>query len=385
MKIGAKSFAVFLLAASHDSTAAGAFRPLSYKPKSANQQQQCLAPASTVPSLSAAVYSSLGARGGSQVSCSSTALNSAVASEAEATAPTEIFRKDYEPLPHIVHKIHMAFNIQDGKTTVTSKLFLEPNAEYNGKSKDLTLDGDETCVKLLSLSLNGKDLQEGTDYELAPGKLVLKNPPPGSVLETVVDIVPEDNTQLSGLYKDGPMYCTQCEAMGFRRITYYPDRPDNMAIFENVRLEADKQSYPVLLANGNMLESGELAGGRHYAIWQDPFPKPSYLFACVAGNLGKIHDTYTTSSGRKVDLQLFSENHNVHKLDYAMESLKRSMKWDEDTFGLEYDLDLYNIVAVDSFNMGAMENKVRPYTYKKNNNALSLLNIYFVSLCFCRA
>ena len=251
----------------------------------------------------------------------------------------------------------MDFNIQEGKTIVTSELFIDPNSSYSGKSKDLTLDGDETCVKLLGLTLNGKDLEAGTDYTLEPGKLILKNPPAGSVLKTVVEIVPEENTQLSGLYKDGPMYCTQCEAMGFRRITYYPDRPDNMAIFENVRLEADKETYPILLANGNMIEEGEAENGRHFAVWTDPYPKPSYLFCCVAGNLGKIQDSYTTTSGRKVDLQLFSETHNVHKLDYAMESLKRSMKWDEDKFGLEYDLDLYNIVAVDSFNMGAMENK----------------------------
>lgn len=131
-----------------------------------------------------------------------------------------------------------------------------------------------------------------------------------------------------------------------------------MAVFESVRLEADKEAYPILLANGNMIESGDMDDGRHFAVWTDPYPKPSYLFCCVAGSLGKIHDTYTTASGRKVDLQLFSEAHNVKKLDYAMESLKRSMKWDEDKFGLEYDLDLYNIVAVDSFNMGAMENKV---------------------------
>jgi aminopeptidase N len=148
--------------------------------------------------------------------------------------------------------------------------------------------------------------------------------------------------------------------MGFRRITYYPDRPDNMAIFESVRLEADHDDFPILLANGNLVESGDCAGqeGRHYAVWTDPFPKPSYLFCCVAGNLKKIKDSFTTASGRDVTLQLFSEAHNVHKLDYAMESLKRSMKWDEDVYGLEYDLDLFNIVAVDSFNMGAMENKV---------------------------
>ena len=286
-------------------------------------------------------------------------MNSAVATEAdEATAPTEIFRTDYEPLPHVVSKINMNFVIEEGVTKVTSELTIEPNDKYTGSSKDLVLDGDETCVKLLAISLNGNPLEEGKDYTLAPGKLTLKSPPAGAILETTVEIVPEDNTQLSGLYKSGSMYCTQCEAMGFRRITYYPDRPDNMAVFEKVRLEADAESYPILLANGNLIDSGDVGNGRHFATWTDPYPKPSYLFCCVAGNLGKIKDSYTTTSGRDVTLQVFSEPRDAGKLQYAMESLKRSMKWDEDKFGLEYDLDLYNIVAVDSFNMGAMENKV---------------------------
>ncbi|KAG7372290.1 aminopeptidase N [Nitzschia inconspicua] len=308
-------------------------------------------------SPAAALYS----RGGSTASLSTTALNSAVVTdETAAAAPVEIFRKDYQPLPMIVSKINMDFSIHEGKTMVHSELYIEGNPAVNladGTDKDLVLDGDETALKLLSITLNEKELEQGKDYILEPGKLILKNPPPKSVLKTTVEIVPEENTQLSGLYKSDSMYCTQCEAMGFRRITYYPDRPDNMAVFERVRLEASKKDYPVLLANGNLLEEGDLDGDRHFAVWSDPFPKPSYLFCCVAGNLGKIADSFTTSSGRKVDLQLFSEPDNVHKLQYAMDSLKRSMKWDEDVYGLEYDLDLYNIVAVNSFNMGAMENK----------------------------
>jgi aminopeptidase N len=149
--------------------------------------------------------------------------------------------------------------------------------------------------------------------------------------------------------------------MGFRRITYYPDRPDNMAIFDSVRIEADKKAYPVLLSNGNKLDSGDVqedSDDRHYAVWEDPFPKPSYLFCIVAGNLGSVSSTYTTvPSGREVHLEVFSEHENVSKLGHALESLKKSMKWDEDTFGLEYDLDVYNVVAVNDFNMGAMENK----------------------------
>lgn len=254
----------------------------------------------------------------------------------------------------------MDLNIREGKTTVTTELTIQQNPKVpNAAGQDMVLDGDETSVKLLQVFLDGKELVEGTDYILTPGQMILKQPKSGSVLKTIVEVVPEDNTQLSGLYKSGTMYCSQMEAMGFRRLTYHCDRPDCMSVFSRVRIEADRTNYPVLLSNGNLLEEGEVANepGRHYAIWSDPFPKPSYLFAVVAGNLGSIADTFTTKSGRTVKLQLFSEPNNVNRLHYALDSLKRSMKWDEDRFGLEYDLDLFNIVAVESFNMGAMENK----------------------------
>ena len=381
MKFGAKSFTFFLLASQDVVWSSSAFRPLSFgvsaatgTPKNINTRksfpEQCLASNSRScngfkDALFATLMSSRGGAAASLSTSSNTALNSAVASEETSAAPVEIFRTDYAPLPHAVSKINMDFKINDGTTTVVSELFIDPNSDYSGTSKDLVLDGDETCVKLLGITLNGKDLEQGVGYILEPGKLILKDPPSGSVLKTTVEIVPEDNTQLSGLYKSGPMYCTQCEAMGFRRITYYPDRPDNMAVYQSVRLEANKEDYPILLANGNLVDEGDLEDGkRHFAVWSDPFPKPSYLFCCVAGKMGMIKDSFTTSSGREVALQVFSEEHNVHKLDYAMESLKRSMKWDEDTYGLEYDLDLYNIVAVDSFNMGAMENKVRPWNLR---------------------
>ena len=165
-----------------------------------------------------------------------------------------------------------------------------------------------------------------------------------------------ENTRLEGLYKSSGNFCTQCEAEGFRRITFYPDRPDVMARF-STRIEAEKAKYPVLLGNGNLVESGPLPGGRHFTVWEDPFPKPCYLFALVAGDLACVADAFTTASGRAVDLRIYTQAHNADKAGFAMESLKASMAWDESTFGLEYDLDLFNIVAVDDFNMGAMENK----------------------------
>jgi aminopeptidase N len=178
---------------------------------------------------------------------------------------------------------------------------------------------------------------------------------PSFTLTTKVLIRPEKNSELSGLYKSGPTFCSQCEAEGFRRITYYLDRPDVMATFR-ARIEADKAALPLLLSNGNKVEEGELPGGRHYAVWEDPFPKPSYLFAVVAGKLASIKDSHTTPSGRRVALEIFSEPENVDKLEHAMRSLKRAMEWDERVYGLEYHLDVYNIVAVNDFNAGAMEN-----------------------------
>jgi len=296
----------------------------------------------------------------SSIRAGSTALNSAVADMKVEEAPTEIFRKDYKPLTNIISEVNLNFEIRDGVTIVTAEMKVEPNPKAGGITGDLEMDGDESAVKLMSLEMNGRKLIEVEDYELKPGKLIVKPNALGEgrgLLKTVVEIIPEENTQLSGLYKSGKMYCTQCEAEGFRRITYYPDRPDNMAIFQKVRIEADKESCPVLLGNGNLIETGSSDDNRHYSVWSDPFPKPSYLFCIVAGNLGSIKDQFTTSTGKDVHLEIFSEQENVNKLHYAMESLKRAMKWDEDKFGLSYDLGIYNIVAVNDFNMGAMENK----------------------------
>jgi len=212
----------------------------------------------------------------------------------------------------------MDFNIRNGQTIVKTSMVWKKNPAASTDEK-VILDGDETSVTLRSIALNGKALTEGIDYTLRPGQMelavLLQD---GDTLETTVEIVPEDNTQLSGLYKSGSMYCTQCEALGFRRITYFPDRPDNMSTFHRVRLEADRDSYPVLLSNGNLVDHGSVeydGGRRHYAVWSDPFPKPSYLFAAVIGKLGSIKDTYTTRpSGKRVDLEIFSEPDNVHKV-----------------------------------------------------------------------
>ena len=310
----------------------------------------------------------------------STPLNAALAAATKAhpPKPVEVFRLQYAPLNYVVSKVSLDFKLYTGYTrvesvlTVTSKDDVQNNGEYVGGEDGLVLDGEEATIKLLELSVDGCDaLAADVDYILKPGKLIIKgdalrrgssNNGDVIIVRTTVEIVPEDNTQLSGLYKSGDMYCTQCEAEGFRRITYYPDRPDVMATFEEVRVEANAKDFPVLLSNGNLVKEEMCEGGtngeqRKFAVWSDPFPKPSYLFALVAGNLGCLEDSFTTISGRNVALRFYSEHNNVSKLSYAVESLKRAMKWDEDTFGLEYDLDLFNVVAVESFNMGAMENK----------------------------
>ena len=276
------------------------------------------------------------------MSLSSTTTTTEPETSSTTSKPVEIFRTDYVPLPFTVKTVRMNLDIREGKTVVTTDLFLQRNPEGPADTTELVLDGDQGAVTLHSIQMDGKDLVEGSDYVLQPGKLILKHCQPNSHITTVVSIVPEDNTQLSGLYKSDGMYCSQCEAMGFRRITYYPDRPDNMAVFDQVRIEADQDKYPLLLSNGNLIEEGTVdnensdASQRHYVIWSDPYPKPSYLFATVAGDLGGIKDEFVTGSGRKVALRLFSEPKNVDKLHYAMDSLKRSMKWDEERFGVSF-------------------------------------------------
>ncbi|KAK4488300.1 hypothetical protein RD792_004056 [Penstemon davidsonii] len=248
--------------------------------------------------------------------------------------------------------IDLKFTLGEEKTFVSSKIVVSPRLQ--GSSSPLVLDGAD--LKLISLHVNGKELKN-EDFHVDSRHLTLTSPPSEKfTLEIVTEIYPQANTSLEGLYKTSGNFCTQCEAEGFRKITFYQDRPDIMAKY-TCRIEADKSLYPVLLSNGNLIDQGDLEGGKHYVIWEDPHVKPCYLFALVAGQLESRDDTFVTRSGRKVALRIWTPAQDLPKTAHAMYSLKAAMKWDEDVFGLEYDLDLFNIVAVPDFNMGAMENK----------------------------
>eukprot|EP00933_Yihiella_yeosuensis_P047162 TRINITY_DN4286_c0_g1_i2.p1 TRINITY_DN4286_c0_g1~~TRINITY_DN4286_c0_g1_i2.p1 ORF type:complete len:886 (-),score=185.51 TRINITY_DN4286_c0_g1_i2:200-2830(-) len=271
-----------------------------------------------------------------------------------------VSRKDYSAPNYWIREVQLNVSIFDGRTEVSSRIQLE---RRDGIPADAPLALDGESLKLKTIALNGKELEAGVGgYSVTGDNLTIAGEALASsegdlILEATVEIVPEDNTQLSGLYYSGSMYCTQMEAEGFRRFTYFLDRPDVMAKFTKVRIEADESKCPILLSNGNRIEAGKLDGGRHFAVWSDPFAKPSYLFAVVAGDLDSIQDKFVTKSGRNVHLEIFAAKEDKDQLWHAMTSLQRSMKWDEDRFGLEYDLDIYNIVAVKDFNMGAMENK----------------------------
>lgn len=260
--------------------------------------------------------------------------------------------RDYRPPAFLVERVELDFKLQEIGTRVDARLRLKPNPQ--GPGGPLKLDGEG--LETLSIRLDGRELGQG-NWHLEQGQLVITQPPKAPfVLETSVIIAPETNKALEGLYRSGGLFCTQCEAEGFRRITWYPDRPDVLATWL-VRIEADEARYPVLLSNGNPLQAGSLGNGRHFALWEDPFPKPSYLFALVAGDLGFVEDWHRTPSGRDIRLRIYVERENLDKCGHAMASLKKSMRWDEEKYGLECDLDVYNIVAVNDFNMGAMENK----------------------------
>jgi aminopeptidase N len=261
--------------------------------------------------------------------------------------------EDYRPPDWLVETVDLDVSLDPTATRVHAALKLRPNPD-GAAGAPLVLDGDG--LTLTGLALDGVALPADR-YSATPDRLTIVVPPRPLTLaiETIVD--PSANTQLMGLYRSNGTYCTQCEAEGFRRITYFPDRPDVMAVF-TTRIEADKAESPVLLANGNPVAAGEVAGtGRHFAVWHDPFPKPSYLFALVGGRLACVSDRFQTMSGRAVELRLYVEPGKEDRCGYALDSLKRAMRWDEQTFGREYDLDVFMIVAVSDFNMGAMENK----------------------------
>jgi aminopeptidase N len=260
-----------------------------------------------------------------------------------------IFLKDYAAPDFKFESVDLQFELVPNRTIVSSTLHIKKINEV----ADIVLNGEE--LELLSIQIDGQDLA-GDQYSYSDNLLTIKNVPNEFSLSTKVAVQPEKNTQLSGLYQSSGNYCTQCEAEGFRRITFFLDRPDVLSIF-TVKLIADKANFPVLLSNGNPQESGDLPGDKHFAVWHDPHPKPSYLFAVVAGKLEKVSEQFTTMSGQSVELNVFAEPHNIDKCDYALGALARSMEWDEQVYGREYDLSVYNVVAVDDFNMGAMENK----------------------------
>ena len=257
---------------------------------------------------------------------------------------------DYRPLAHRIHKVQLTFTLSPTATIVEAELHIvpQPNAPQS-----LTLDGSAT---LLALSLNGETQPETAYTQTAESLTLHRVPAEPFVLHITTQINPEANQTLNGLYASGGNLYTQCEPEGFRTMTYYLDRPDNMAVF-TTKIIADAAQYPVLLSNGNLVDSGSLKNGQYYAVWHDPFAKPSYLFALVAGDLAVNRSSFTTQSGREVAIQFYTRAEDAHKVAHAMQSLKHAMRWDETRFGLEYDLDVFMVVAVGDFNMGAMENK----------------------------
>ena len=268
--------------------------------------------------------------------------------------PQYVRLSDYLPPDWLVDTVHLDVRLHPTATRVTARLALRPNPQGR-EGSPIVLDGDELTLK--SVVLDGRPLA-GTAYAATPSALTIFAPPQQPVvleIETLID--PSANTKLMGLYRSSGTYCTQCEAEGFRRITYFPDRPDVLAVY-TTRIEAEHEEAPVLLGNGNLRESGPIEGtSRHYAVWHDPWPKPCYLFALVGGRLDRITEPFVTATGKPVELGIYVEPGKAGRAGYAMDALKRSMRWDEEAFGCEYDLDVFNIVAVADFNMGAMENK----------------------------
>lgn len=267
----------------------------------------------------------------------------------------QVFRlEDYRPSDYLIPRTELDFRLGQDSTKVVARLTIERRAEVD-KPVQLELDGDGLTLR--RIEIDGETL-DAADFDATPDQLVIYSPPASGRFTLLIEteLAPSHNEALMGLYRSSKVYCTQCEAEGFRRITYFLDRPDILSVY-TVRIEAQHSEAPLLLSNGNPVEHGELADGWHFAVWHDPFPKPSYLFALVAGDLGSIKDRFVTASGRSVELGIYVEHGKENQAGYAMDSLRRSMKWDEEVFGCEYDLDVFNIVAVSDFNMGAMENK----------------------------
>ncbi len=262
--------------------------------------------------------------------------------------PQTIYRKDYTPYSHVLESVALRFELDEDRTVVTSTLRLRAR----GDERRIRLDGHD--LELLSVAVDGRLLQSD-EYRLDDESLSLELPPACELTITSA-CEPIANTALEGLYVSSGNFCTQCEAEGFRRITYFPDRPDVLSVFTTT-IVGEKKKLPQLLSNGNRIETGELDDGKHYAVWHDPIPKPCYLFALVAGDLACVRDRFTTMSGREVAIEFYVQHGNENKCEHAVESLKRAMRWDEEKYGREYDLELYMVVAVDDFNMGAMENK----------------------------
>ena len=262
--------------------------------------------------------------------------------------PQPIHLADYQAPDFFVDEVSLDVALAANATRVKAQLTVRRNGDHD---RPLKFNGER--LKGLSVAIDGRAL-DAAEHEIDDEFLTIAAPPAAFTLETEVEIDPEGNKALEGLYMSAGRFCTQCEAEGFRKITWFPDRPDVLARF-TVRIEAE-QVFPRLLSNGNLIDAGDLPGGRHYAVWNDPFPKSSYLFALVAGELDVLEDAFVTMSGRKVDLRIYVDTGMAERAFYAMDSLKRSMKWDEEVFGREYDLDLFMIVAVRDFNFGAMEN-----------------------------
>ncbi|HEY5522110.1 MAG TPA: aminopeptidase N, partial [Desulfuromonadaceae bacterium] len=269
------------------------------------------------------------------------------------TAHRTVYRKEYSAPDYNVDCIDLRFDLGEDSTLVTSRLLLRSEYDVSLGIRPLVLNGKN--ITLRGLKLDGAPL-DSICYSVIDDLLTLHEVPSVFTLEVMTELRPQENTALEGLYRSAGMFCTQCEAEGFRAITYYPDRPDVLTLFTTT-IVADQKRYPVLLSNGNLKARGTLPDGRHFATWNDPFKKPSYLFALVAGDLVCIEDSFTTCSGREVALHIYVHEQNRGKCDHAMRSLKKAMRWDEQVYGREYDLDSYMIVAVDDFNMGAMENK----------------------------